>query len=152
MIHRTMSHSYCQNYIHTVYSTSGRQNLIRPEIEKQLYAFTASIAHRHGIRLVSAGGMANHMHILFALPPTRSLASAVNLFKTNSSRFLHEQKVPFDWQEGYGAFSVSLSQLNKTIAYIKRQPEHHKKMTFEEEFRFLLEKSNISYDDGYVLG
>jgi hypothetical protein len=80
------------------------------------------------------------------------LASAINTFKSNSSRFMHEQNVNFQWQSGYGAFSVSSSQLDKVTAYIQEQREHHKKMTFEQEFLALLKRAGIPYDPKYVFG
>jgi putative transposase len=82
--------------------------------------------------------MPNHGHLLFLLPSTITLSSVINTFKTNSSRLLHEQSLHFQWQEGYGAFSVSPSQLDKVSDYIKTQPEHHKKISFEQEFLALL--------------
>jgi putative transposase len=135
-----MSHSYSNNYVHVVYSTKDRKDLIPKEFEKRLYSFIASIARGNKIPLLAAGGMPNHSHLLFLLPATISLASAINLFKTNSSRFLHEHGFVFQWQNGYGAFSVSVSQLDKVTAYIRDQPEHHKKMTFEQEFLALLKR------------
>jgi putative transposase len=147
-----MSHSYSNNYVHAVYSTKDRTNQIPPEIENRLYPFVSSVAREHDIPLVSAGGMPNHSHLLFLLPPTITLASAINTFKTNSSRFLHEQSLEFQWQNGYGAFSVSPSQLNKVSEYIRTQREHHKKMTFEQEFVALLKKSRVSYDPKDMFG
>jgi putative transposase len=96
--------------------------------------------------------MPNHSHLLFLLPATMSLASAINIFKTNSSRFLHERGLVFQWQSGYGALSVSVSHLEKVTAYIRNQPDHHKKMTFEEEFAALLRKAGVPYDPRYVMG
>ena len=96
--------------------------------------------------------MPNHSHLLFLLPATISLASAINAFKTNSSRFIHERGLAFQWQDGYGAFSVSPSQLDKVTAYIRNQREHHKKVTFEQEFLALLKKAGVPYDPKYVLG
>jgi putative transposase len=96
--------------------------------------------------------MPNHSHLLFLLPATISLASAINTFKTNSSRFMHERGLAFQWQSGYGAFSVSLSQLDKATAYVRSQRQHLKKMTFEEEFLALLKKAGVPYDPKYVLG
>jgi putative transposase len=87
--------------------------LIPTEFEKRLYPFIASIALGHKIPLLAAGGMPNHSHLLFLLPATITLASAINLFKTNSSRFMHERGLGFQWQNGYGAFSVSISQLDQ---------------------------------------
>ena len=96
--------------------------------------------------------MPNHSHLLFLLPATISLASSINTFKTNSSRFIHERGLAFQWQDGYGAFSVSPSQLDKVTAYIRNQHEHHKKVTFEQEFLALLKKAGVPYDPKYVLG
>jgi putative transposase len=111
-----------------------------------------NIPERHKISLLAAGGMPNHSHLLFLLPATISLASAINTFKTNSSRFMHERGLAFQWQSGYGPFSVSLSQLDKATAYVRSQPQHLKKMTFEEEFLALLKKAGVPYDPKYVLG
>jgi putative transposase len=147
-----MSHSYSNNYAHVVYSTKDRKDLIPTKFEKRLYSFIASIAREHKIALIAAGGMPNHSHLLFLLPATISLASAINIFKTNSSRFLHERGLAFQWQNGYGAFSVSVSQIDEVVAYIRSQPDHHKKMTFEEEFLALLKKAGVAYDPKYVLG
>jgi REP element-mobilizing transposase RayT len=147
-----MSHSYSNNYVHAVYSTKDRRNLIPAEFEKRLYSFIAAVAVGRKIPLLAAGGMANHSHLLFLLPATISLASAINLFKANSSRFLHERGLEFQWQNGYGAFSVSSSQLEQVTTYIRNQREHHKKMTFEDEFLALLKKAGVSYDPTHVFG
>ena len=120
-----MSHSYANNYVHAVYSTKDRRDLIPPEFEKRLYSFMAAIADGHKIPLVAAGGMANHTHLLFLLPATISLASAINIFKTNSSRFLHERGLGFQWQNG---------------------------MTFDEDFLELLKMAGVSYDPKHVFG
>jgi putative transposase len=147
-----MSHSYSNNYVHAVYSTKNREDLIPPEFDKRLYSFIASIAREHQIPLLAAGGMPNHSHLLFLLPATMSLASAINTFKANSSRFMHQQGFAFQWQNGYGAFSVSFSQLDNVIAYIRSQREHHKKMTIEQEFLALLKKARVPYDPKHVFG
>jgi len=147
-----MSHSYSNNYVHVVYSTKDRKDLIPTKFEKRLYSFIASIAREHKVPLIAAEGMPNHSHLLFLLPATISLASAINIFKTNSSRFLHERGLAFQWQNGYGAFSVSVSQIDGVIAYIRSQPDHHKKMTFEQEFLALLKKAGVPYDPKYVMG
>ena len=147
-----MSHSYPNNYVHVIYSTKDRKDLIPTKFEKRLYSFIASIARGHKIPLLAAGAMPNHTHLLFLLPATISLASAINIFKTNSSRFLHERGLAFQWQNGYGAFSVSVSQIDGVIAYIRNQTDHHKKMTFEQEFLALLKKAGVPYDPKYVMG
>jgi putative transposase len=147
-----MSHSYANNHVHAIFSTKDRLNLIQPEFEKRLYPFIASIGIHHKIPLIAAGGMSNHAHILFLLPSTTSLASAISAFKSNSSRFLRELRPPFEWQEGYAAFGVSPSQLATVTAYIRNQHEHHQKMTFEQEFIAMLKKAGVPYDPKYVFG
>jgi len=147
-----MSHSYSNNYVHAIYSTRNRENLIPIELEKRIYSFVASVAREHKIPLIAAGGMPNHSHLLFVLPATISLASAINIFKTNSSRFMHQRGLAFQWQNGYAAFSVSPSQTDKVTAYIRDPREHHKKVTFEEEFLMLLKKAGVPYDPKYVWG
>ena len=94
-----VSHSYANNHVHAVYSTYNRQNLIPPAFEKRLYSFVAEIAREHKIPLLAAGGMPNHSHLLFLLPPTMKLAEAVNKFKANSSRFIGKQGIEFNWQK-----------------------------------------------------
>ena len=146
-----MSHSYANNYIHAVYSTKDRRSCIAPELEKRLYPFVATVAQEHHLALLSAARMPDHRHLLFLLPVNVSLASAMNTFKANSSRLLREV-LDFRWQNGYGAFSVSHSQIEQVSAYIQNQREHHKKMTFEEEFLLLLKKSGVPCDPKYVFG
>ena len=148
-----MSHSYSNNHVHVVYSTANRKDLIPPAFEKRLYSFIAEIAREHKIPLLAAGGMPNHSHLLFLLPPTVALSDAINKFKANSSRFIRQQQeIDFNWQKGYGAFGVSSSQIETVTAYIRNQREHHKKRTFEEEFLALLKKSRVDYDPKYVFG
>ena len=146
-----MSHSYSKNYVHVIYSTKDRQNLIPPESRngsiRSLHPSHASMKSRFWLREECPT-----THLLFLLPATISLASAINTFKTNSSRFMHERGLALEWQNGYGAFSVGLSQLDKVTAYVRSQPEHHKKMTFEEEFLALLKKADVPYDPKYVFG
>jgi REP element-mobilizing transposase RayT len=98
------------------------------------------------------GGTENHVHILMHLPPKLALAKAVQLLKANSSKWMSEQGKEFSWQEGYGAFSVSASNLDQVIRYIQNQEAHHRKMGFEEEFRALLQKHGVEYDPKYVFG
>jgi REP element-mobilizing transposase RayT len=96
--------------------------------------------------------MADHSHLLFLVPATVPLATAINLFKANSSRFAREQGIGFAWQSGYAAFSVSRSQLDAVTDYVRSQKEHHVKMTFEQELVAFLNKSGVEYDTRYVFG
>ena len=105
------------------------------------------------MKAIEIGGVADHVHIPLSIPSTVSIAKAMQLIKGGSSKWVHEtfpEHRLFGWQEKYGAFSVSASQLDKIIDYIKKQPEHHRKMTFQEEFLALLKKHRIEYDEGYL--
>ena len=105
------------------------------------------------MKAIEIGGVADHVHILLSLPSTLSIAKAMQLIKGGSSKWVHEsfpEHRLFGWQVKYGAFSVSVSQLDKTVQYIQRQAEHHRKMTFQEEFLALLKKHRINYDERYL--
>jgi REP element-mobilizing transposase RayT len=105
------------------------------------------------MKAIAIGGTADHLHALLSLPATISFAKAVQLIKGGSSKWIHDtfhEHRKFAWQEGYGAFSVSPSQLEKTIAYIQRQKEHHRRRNFQDEFIDLLDKHGIEYDPHYV--
>jgi putative transposase len=145
-----MSHTYSQAYMHAVFGTKGRRDLISLELEKRLYSFLVALGKKSDMPILAAGGIANHSHLLFLLPGTVTVSSAVNVFKTNSSRFMHEQRSDFAWQSGYAAFSVSRSQVERVVAYIKGQHEHHRKMTFEDEFLGMLKRAGLSYDPEFV--
>jgi REP element-mobilizing transposase RayT len=141
-----MAHTYNANFVHLIFSTKDRRDTIPEELQEQLWAYLLGIANNLKIKLLAAGGTANHVHLLLGLPPTMPVAEAVQKLKANSSRWLGEHCVAFQWQEGYGAFSVSSSLLKTVQAYIRNQSEHHHKRTFEEEFRALLDKSGVAYD------
>ena len=137
------SMSYVSSYFHCVFSTKERRDTIPPKLQERLWAYLSGIAKNLGIELLAAGGTANHIHLLIALPPKLPLAEAVQKLKANSSRWLGEHKIAFEWQKGYGAFSVSPSLLNTVQEYIRHQAEHHQKRNFEEEFLTLLRKSGV---------
>jgi len=105
------------------------------------------------MKAIEIGGVEDHVHILLSIPSTISIAKAMQLIKGGSSKWVHEEFLEhrlFKWQEKHGAFSVSASQRDKIIEYIKNQKEHHRKMTFQEEFLSLLKKHRIEYDERYL--
>ncbi len=112
----------------------------------------AGIANNQGFHAIIIGGMHDHVHALLVLPPTMPLSKAVQFLKGSSSKWLNENGPSFTWQEGYGAFSVSASQTEDVIRYIKNQAAHHAKRSFEEEFLDLLQKYGIASDPVHVLG
>ncbi len=147
-----MAHSFSRNHIHLIFSTKDRRNIIAKQWQPRLWAYLAGICKNHEMILVAVGGTENHAHILYHLPPKLALAKAVLLLKTNSSKWMNEQGIDFSWQEGYGAFSVSSSNLDQVTRYIQNQEAHHRKTSFEEEFRALLRKHGVEYDPKYIFG
>jgi putative transposase len=137
-----MSHSYCSNRIHLVFSTKNREKNLSPEIQEKLWPYMAGIARNHGFDAIKIGGVDDHAHALLLLSATVPLAKAIQILKACSSKWLNETEAVknFAWQEGYGAFSVSASQTDGVIEYITNQREHHAKRNFEEEFVALLKK------------
>jgi putative transposase len=142
-----MGHAYASNFIHCIFSTKDRKPLIPADRVRALYAYLGGIARSEGFTLIAAGGTANHVHLLFLLPATKPLASAVQRLKGSSSRWMGRG---FSWQEGYGTFSVSPSQVAIVKRYIQNQEKHHKKRSFEDEFIALLKNCEIEYDERYV--
>lgn len=136
-----------------VFSTKQRRSSIPAEMQDRLWAFLGGIARRNGFKAIAVGGTDNHVHMLLSLPATMPLATAMQLLKGGSSKWLNETIEPhFEWQQGYGAFSVSVSHQRQTIFYINSQAEHHRTRNFEEEFISFLKKHDIDYDPKYVLG
>jgi len=148
-----MSHTYVSQLTHVVFSTKERRPAIREDMRLRLWSFLGGIARQNGFKTIAVGGTDNHIHILLSLSATMPLAKAVQLLKGGSSKWLNETIKPrFEWQQGYGAFSVSISQQDQTVAYINTQQEHHRKRNFEDEFIAFLKKHKIDYDARYVLG
>jgi len=141
-----MSHTHAANFVHCVFSTKDRRDLIPAELQERLYACLVGIADNLGLKILAAGGTSNHVLSLVGLPPALTLSEAMQKLKANSSRWLGENDLQFEWQKGYGAFSVSSSLLPTVQAYIRNQAEHHRKRSFEEEFLALLKKSSVAYD------
>jgi len=145
--------SYISSYHHCVFSTKERRPMITPTLRERLWPFLGGIARQNKMTAIEIGGAEDHVHILLSLPSTISIAKALQLIKGGSSKWVHEtfpEQRLFGWQVKYGSFSVSVSQLDKIIEYIKQQAEHHRKMTFEEEFVALLKKHRIQYDERYL--
>ena len=150
-----MGHSYSSCLIHYVWSTKERRNLISADLQPPLWAYLGGIADQNGMKALAVGGIDNHVHVLVSLPSTLSIAKAAQLLKGGSSKWVHDSypiHKQFAWQEGYGAFSIGISSVDDTVAYIQGQTDHHRTVTFEEEFVRFLEKHGLEYDDRYVWG
>ena len=147
-----MPQSLSKVLIHLIFSTKHREPLISEAIGPRLHGYIAGILHNLGSPSLQTGGASDHLHILFALGRTISQAEIVEEIKKSSSKWMKtDADVPvFFWQAGYGAFSIGESQANTVIAYIQNQAEHHRKMTFQEEYRKFLARYKVPYDERYV--
>jgi len=147
-----MAHTYPNVLIHCVFSTKNRRNLIPNDLQEKLSMYLVGIGKGHDIPVLCAGGTSNHTHLLILLPSTMTVAKAIQVLKANSSRWLGEHGFDFSWQDGYGAFSVSASNVDAVRKYISSQAEHHARYSFEDEFVSLLRKSGVGYDPQFVFG
>ncbi len=140
-----MAHSFNCVYVHIVFSTKGRLPLIPKDQQHRLWRYLGGILANHDMKSAAIGGMPDHVHILASLSSGTSVARAVNLLKSNSSKWMRERE-DFAWQEGYAAFSVSASALDSVVQYIENQAQHHKKRDFRQEYLARLKKHGIEYD------
>ena len=148
-----MPQSLVKNYIHIVFSTKNRQPFIDQSIKEELHAYLGGTCKELGCPVLAVGGVEDHVHILCMLSRNMALSELVGKVKANSSKWIKtkgEQYANFYWQNGYGAFSVNPTETEVVIKYIQNQEEHHKKRTFQEEYRLFLKKYKVEYDERYV--
>ena len=143
-----MPHTFASIRVHIIFSTKERRPLIKPRLQRRLWGYLGQTAHKLEIPVFAIGGVEDHAHLGLAIPPNMKLAEAVQKLKANSSRWMSSEHVQdFAWQEGYAAFSVSISHTDGLVKYINYQPEHHKRETFEEELERILKKHGLSLSD-----
>jgi REP element-mobilizing transposase RayT len=148
-----MPQSLASLNFHLVFSTKNREPFIDGEIQPRLYEYLGGILRAEKSVLLAAGGMADHTHLLVSLSRDRSIAEILRIIKANSSKWIHgtfPDQRGFAWQTGYGAFSVSHSNLSQVKTYIGGQTEHHRVVSFQDEFREFLRKYEIQWDERYV--
>jgi REP element-mobilizing transposase RayT len=148
-----MPNTYTQLYIHCVFAVKFRQSVIQSEWEEQLNKYITGIVQNNGHKLLAINSASDHMHIFFGLNPKQSLSEMMRLVKGDSAEFVNKQKFTatrFQWQEGYGAFSNSRSQITDVIQYISNQKVHHLKKSFKDEYQKMLEVYGIEYDEQYL--
>jgi len=148
-----MSQSLANILLHIIFSTKKRQAFIQTDIISELHLYMAGIASSYKSHVHEIGGVEDHVHMLVSLPRTLAVSQLVEEIKKGSSKWIKTkegQYKEFAWQGGYGAFSIGQSNYDNLREYIRNQQEHHKKMTFQEEYRSFLKKYRVGYDEKYV--
>jgi putative transposase len=148
-----MANTYSQIYIHIVFVVRGRQNLIPKSKREELQKYITGIVQKRGHKMLCIFCMPDHSHLLIGLKPSIALSDLVRDVKAGSSNFINDKKWvkgKFNWQEGFGAFSYSRSQIDNVIKYISSQEEHHKRKTFKDEYIKLLRKFEVEFDEKYL--
>lgn len=148
-----MPNTYSQMYVQVVIVVKFRQSLIHKSWKEELYKYITGIVTNKGQKLLPINGIENHIHILLNIKPNIALSDLMRDVKANSSKWVNEQKCSnhtFQWQEGFGAFTYSISQLDSVIKYIENQEEHHKKQSFKEEYISFLKNFEVEYKEEYL--
>jgi putative transposase len=148
-----MANAYTQIYLHLVFSPMRHENVIPQKHKEELQKYTTGIIQTRKHKLLAINFMSDHIHILIGYNPSQPIPDLVRDIKAISSKFINENKwMPgrYQWQEGYGAFSYSRSQIDDVINYINSQEEHHKKMSFKDEYLKLLDRFEVDYDPKYL--
>jgi putative transposase len=150
-----MANTYTSLNYHVVFSTKDRFPWLTLEIEQRVWAYIGGIARKHDMTAIQVGGVEDHIHALVMAPPTLAPFEIAEFLKGESSLWIHEEFPwlrKFCWQVGYAAFTVSKSKIPEVVRYIKRQREHHRIKTFQEEYLEFLHANGIEYDNRYVWG
>ncbi|MBK7503593.1 MAG: IS200/IS605 family transposase [Bacteroidetes bacterium] len=145
--------TYSQIYIQIVFAVKGRESLISQLWEEELYKYISGIVKNKEQKLLAINGMPDHIHFLIGMKPSCCISDLVREIKKSSNDFINQKnltKHKFQWQEGYGVFSYSHSNLDNVIGYIQNQKEHHKKRTFKEEYIDFLTKFEIEFKNEYL--
>jgi putative transposase len=148
-----MANTYTQLYAHIVFAVKGRKSLIHSDLQITLYKYISGIVAARNQKLLGINGMPDHIHILISMNSECSVAELVRLIKSNSSKWINENNLvseKFEWQNGYGAFSVSQSVLKSTLTYIENQQTHHKARSFREEYHDFLRVNKIDFKEEYL--
>lgn len=148
-----MANTYTQIHVHFVFAVKYRQAAIHTNWKNDLYKYISGIIKNNNHKVLAINGVSDHVHVLIGIRPAQSISELMKSIKQNSSKWINENKftnIHFEWQEGYGAFSYSKSQLSAVADYIEHQEEHHKKKTFKEEYINFLEKFEVDYDEKFI--
>lgn len=147
-----MANTFASLTFHLIWSTKNREPFITSEVRERLYAYIGGIVKREKGKLICIGGIEDHVHLLISLHPNVAISILMREIKSKSSSFMKGilKQNAFGWQDGYGVFSVSTSAIEKVIHYINNQKEHHRTLTFREEFALFLKRHQIEYEEKYL--
>jgi REP element-mobilizing transposase RayT len=148
-----MANTYSQIYIQIVFAVESRQSLIDPEHNDELQKYISGIVSAQRQKLIVINNMPDHVHLLIGQRPDSALSDLVGDLKSGSTNFINRRywvRGRFNWQEGFGAFSYSRSQLDRVVRYIKNQQRHHQARSFRDEYVQLLDKFSVPYDERYI--
>ena len=148
-----MANTYTQIHIHGIFSVQNRYCIIDNSWKDELYKYITGVIKNNQHKPLVINGMPDHIHVLFGMKPSQALSDLMQDIKSNSSKWINEKgflNCRFSWQEGFGAFSYSKSQLPNVIKYINNQETHHKKKSFLEEYREFMKAFNIDFDERYI--
>jgi putative transposase len=148
-----MANTYSQIYIQAVFAVQGRASLIQKEWKEELFKYIGGIFRNKKQKLIAIGGIADHIHILFGLRPSMAISDLIRDVKSDSTEFINEKRFVrgrFYWQEGFGAFSYSRSQLDAEAQYVLNQENHHAKRSCKDEYIYLLDRFKVDYEDRYL--
>lgn len=148
-----MAGTFSQIYIQVVFAVKGRECVIHTSWEEELYKYISGIVRNKGQKMLAINGMPDHLHFIIGMKPSCCLSDLVREIKKSSNDFINEKKFSkykFSWQEGYGAFSYSHSALDNVIQYVNNQKEHHRKISFKEEYKEFLEKFEVEFREEYL--
>ena len=148
-----MANTYTSLHYHIVFSTKNRDRLIAPEVEQRIWAYLGGIAKENKMKPLQIGGVEDHVHVLLGAPATLAPSKIAQSIKGGSTGWIHDTfplMKGFGWQDGYGAFTVSKSNVPEVAVYIQGQREHHRVKTFQEEYLMLLKKHGIEYEERYL--
>jgi putative transposase len=148
-----MANTYTQLYVQCVFAPRYRAALLQPQWGERMRMYITGITHNNGHKVLAINNMPDHLHLFVGLNPNQSISELMRLIKGDSSEWINKEKLTprkFHWQDGYGAFTYSKSQIGSVINYIDNQQEHHKKITFLNEYKQMLEKFEVEYDERYI--
>ena len=148
-----MANTYHQIYIQAVFAVIYRNEVIANEWKSKLFGVIGNLINETGCKTIIVNGVEDHVHCFLGLKPSVSISELMKTVKAKSSKYINDNQLTksrFEWQEGYGAFSYSHSQINSVYKYIVNQEEHHKKQTFKEEYLEFLDKFEVPFDERYI--